>query len=108
MRATSDMFKQYFSNQTKRTQQLTAILAVLIVAAIGTYLLTGSHAATPYASITADSGTLASGAIKQTCTGASDGNCVVFGGSGDTGAINYLVGLSGIHDQYDTCPGTVS
>ena len=102
------MFKQYFSNQTKRTQQLTAILAVLIVAAIGTYLLTGSHAATPYASITADSGTLASGAIKQTCTGASDGNCVVFGGSGDTGAINYLVGLSGIHDQYDTCPGTVS
>lgn len=71
--------KQYFSNQNKRTQQITAILVIVLVAGIGTYLLLGSHAATPYASTTADSGTLASGATKQSCAGASDGNCVVFG-----------------------------
>ena len=75
------MLKQYFTNQTKRTQQLTAIIVVLIVAGIGTYLILGSHAATPYASITADKGTLANGATAQTCAGSSNGSCVVFGGS---------------------------
>src|ERR1039458_825122 len=74
------MLKQYFSKQTKRTQQLTAIIVVLLVASIGTYLLLGSHAATPYVSTTASSGTLANGATKQACAGSSDGNCVVFGG----------------------------
>ena len=54
------------------------------MAAVGTYLLVGSHAATPYASITADKGTLAGGATKQTCSGSSDGNCVVFGGTTTT------------------------
>jgi hypothetical protein len=75
------MLKQYLFTQTKRAQQITAILVVLIVAGIGTYLLLGSHAATPYASITADQGTLANGATKQACSGSSDGNCVVFGSS---------------------------
>jgi hypothetical protein len=75
------MLKQYFSNQTKRTKQITSVLVVLLVAGIGTYLLIGSHAATPYASTTADSGTLASGATKQTCSGSSDGSCAVFGSS---------------------------
>ena len=37
-------------------------------------------AATPSASLTADNGTLTSGATKQACTGSSDGNCVMFGG----------------------------
>src|ERR1039458_6895390 len=78
------MLKQYLFNQTKRTKQITAVLAVLIVAAVGTYLLVGSHAATPYASITADKGTLAGGATRQTCSGSSDGNCVVFGGTTTT------------------------
>jgi len=55
------------------------IIVILAVISIGTFLLTGSHAATPYASITADQGTLTSGATKQTCTGASDGSCVMFG-----------------------------
>ncbi len=54
------------------------LVAVVIVAGIGTYLLISSHAATPYASLTADGGSLAGGAAKQTCTGASDGSCVVF------------------------------
>lgn len=56
-----------------------AVLVILMTAAVGTYLLIGGHAATPYASIAADSGTLAGGAAKQTCSGTSDGNCVVFG-----------------------------
>ena len=39
----------------------------------------GSHAATPYASVTADKGTLSSGATAKTCSGASNGSCAVFG-----------------------------
>ncbi len=78
------MFKQYFLNKSKQTQRLTAVLTVLVVAGIGTYLLTGSHAATPYVSLNADSGTLTSGASQKTCSGASDGSCVVFGGGGGT------------------------
>ncbi len=88
--------KQYFSKRTKNTQRLLALLVVVIVAAIGTYLLIGSHAASPYASTTADNGTLANGAVKQTCSGASDGNCVSFGsastGKGGGGS-NMIVGL---------------
>jgi hypothetical protein len=87
------MLKTYFSDRSKRFQQLSALLVAVIVSAIGTYLLVGSHAATPYAAITADSGTLASGATKQSCSGASDGNCVVFGGGG-VGGSNMMVGMN--------------
>lgn len=84
-------YMQYFTKQTKRTQQITAGLVIIVVAGIGTYLLTLGHAASPYASITADSGSLASGASKQTCTSASDGSCVVFGGS----VSNKIIGING-------------
>jgi len=84
------MLKQYFSNQTKRTKQITVVLVVVIVAGIGTYLLVGSHAATPYASITADSGTLGGGATSQSCSGASDGNCVQFGAAPSNGTTYYV------------------
>jgi hypothetical protein len=63
------------------SEQISVFLAVIIIAVIGTYLIIGSHAANPYASITAHQGTLVNGAIKQSCSGASDGNCVVFGGT---------------------------
>jgi|GEM_PF-4155232 hypothetical protein len=53
---------------------------VLVVAILGTYLLIGSHAASPYASVTANNGTT-SGATQQTCAGASTGSCIVFGGT---------------------------
>ncbi len=76
------MLKTYFSDRTKRLQQITLAVAILTVAILGTILLLGSHAATPYASITADSGTLASGAVAQSCTGAANGKCVVFKGTG--------------------------
>ena len=90
------MLKTYFFDRSKRLQQISTLLVVLIVAGIGTYLLLGSHAATPYASITADRGTLSSGAAKQTCSGTSDGNCVVFKGSSSVGGgSNMVVGMSG-------------
>lgn len=78
-------FSKYFSNKTKRLQRITAGLVILLVAGIGTYLLLGSHATSPYTSTTADNGTLANGANKQICTGASDGSCVVFGSTSDGG-----------------------
>jgi hypothetical protein len=74
------MLKQYFYNQTKSFQHITAALIVLIIAGIGTYLIIFGHASTPYAAITADSGSLTAPAIKQACAGTSTGNCVQFGG----------------------------
>jgi hypothetical protein len=62
------------------------ILVIAVVAIGGTYLLLSSHAATPYASITADSGTLTSTATKVTsCSGSTDGTCVMFGQVASTG-----------------------
>jgi hypothetical protein len=69
-------------NEAKKRQRITAVLVVLIVAAVGTYILTSSHAATPFASSIAANGTTANGASKQTCSGAGSGNCVVFTGYG--------------------------
>jgi len=68
------------------------MLTVLLVAGIGTYLLTSSHATTPYVSINADKGTLAGPATLTACAGASDGNCVIFG-SGGGGTGNSLCGF---------------
>lgn len=52
---------------------------VLAVVAVGVYLLVPSHAATPYASVSADSGTLSSSAQVVTDSTASDGKAVQFG-----------------------------
>ncbi len=77
---------QYFSSIPKSSQKLTAVLAIILVAGVGTYLIMGSHAASPYVSTTADNGQLSAGASTQLCAGASDGNCVVFGGSNNGGS----------------------
>ncbi len=82
--------RQYLAKQPKRTQQITTVLVVVLVAGIGTFFLVGSHAATPYVATTADSGSLANGATTQSCTGASDGNCVVFGGASSAGPTYYI------------------
>jgi hypothetical protein len=59
------------------------VIVTLLVAATGTYLLTSSHAANPYAATTAYTGTLTGPATQQSCMGATNsGNCVVFGGGG--------------------------
>jgi hypothetical protein len=78
------MFKQYLFSRPKRLQQISATLVILTVAIIGTLLLIGSHAATPYASINADKGTQTCGASAVPDSTASDGNKVVFGGCGGT------------------------
>lgn len=99
------MLKKYFSTKSKTTQSLLAVFVILVVAGIGTYLLTGSHAASPYASSTVDNGQLGSGAVKQSCSGATDGNCVAFnstvstggggtGTGGGSGGSNMIVGIS--------------
>ncbi|HVA10732.1 MAG TPA: hypothetical protein VNG32_01020, partial [Candidatus Dormibacteraeota bacterium] len=71
----------------KKILPATLVLTVIIVAGIGTYLLTGSHAATPYTSTTADNGALSNGATSQNCTGSSDGKCVVFSASTNSNLI---------------------
>ena len=88
---------QYFSNKIKNAQQITAAVIVLLVAATGTYLLAGSRAATPYASVTPANGSLAGGAQQvQNCGNSSSGSCVTFGcaGGGSGGAITLCQGAS--------------
>jgi hypothetical protein len=70
----------------KQFQRLSSILFIVIVACIGTFLLVGAHAATPYVSLNADNGTLTSGVTIQSDSSASDGKKVVFGSSGYTDA----------------------
>jgi hypothetical protein len=76
------MPKRALLNHIKRIKtphKLTAIIVILAVAGIGTYLVVGSHAATPYVSTTADNGSLSNGVqTVQSCTGASDGSCTYF------------------------------
>jgi hypothetical protein len=92
------MPNKHFFKQFKKFHLITAFIVILIVAGIGTYLLTGSHAATPYVSTTADTGTLTGNAAKQACSGAVDGNCVAFnpnssgGGTGTNSSV--IIGLN--------------
>jgi poly(3-hydroxybutyrate) depolymerase len=74
----------------KRMPRAPLVIVAIIFGITGIHLMTGSHAATPYVSINADAGTVANGATKQACSGASNGNCVVFGGpnASVTGASN--------------------
>jgi hypothetical protein len=67
-----------------KTQQLKVMgLVVLVVAGLGVYLFNFSKAATsPYASLNADTGTLAGCAAAQSDSTASDGKSVVFNGCG--------------------------
>jgi hypothetical protein len=81
------------SLQSKQSRVLLVVITV-IVGVLGVHFLIGSHAATPYASTTADTGTLVSPASKLTsCSGSSDGGCVQFGttssgGGGSTQTTN--------------------
>jgi hypothetical protein len=83
------MLKQYIQNQNKRHQQIGFILAFLIVAAIGTYLLTNSRAATPYAYTSADKGVTSCGASVVSDSTASDGSKVVFGSCGNGTTVTF-------------------
>jgi hypothetical protein len=63
-------------------QTFSAVLVIAVVVCLGVYLLVLGHAASPYASLNAVNGTLASGAMKVSDPGASDGSAVQFGNNG--------------------------
>jgi beta-glucanase (GH16 family) len=77
------MAQRYFSNQTEWLQRISSVLIIVIVAGIGTYLLLSTHAATPYASIEAESGAK-SGVTTTADANASGGNYVQFGAGSTT------------------------
>jgi hypothetical protein len=64
-----------------KTQRVKILIVAIIFGAIGTYLLIGSRAATPFASLDADKGTLAGRASIQNSTGATNGTYVRFDAS---------------------------
>jgi hypothetical protein len=72
------MVRRYFTNDAKRLRVLSGIVVVLSIAAIGTYLLAGSHAATPFISVTAPSGNLSSTATNCPFNNTSTGSATVF------------------------------
>jgi mannan endo-1,4-beta-mannosidase len=76
-------------------KNIKVLLVVIIIAAIGTYIIQESHAATPYASLDASTGTLSGSAQTFTDATASNGTAVRFGatitGSNPTGKF-YIVG----------------
>ena len=96
-RALVGMFKQYFSSKSQKTKYLQALVVIIFVAVIGTIVLKGSHATSPYVSTSVSSGTLTGTATSQSCAGASNGSCVVFNGNnsgGGGGGSNMAVGLN--------------
>jgi hypothetical protein len=81
------MTKKYLNTssaiKTRMIRQLPLVAVMLIVGSIGTIMLVVSRAdnPTPYASITADQGTLAGNACKVNDPSTKDGTAVEFGGS---------------------------
>lgn len=72
------------------TERFLAVSVVAVVAGVGLYTLTGSHAATPIGNAEAESGTLAGGAVLQSDSSASGNEAVVFpkpAGSGTSGTV---------------------
>lgn len=68
--------KVHVNNSLYRSISLLVFL--IIFAGLGAFFLLGSHAASPFASNTADKGTLSCGASSTADSTASDGNKVVF------------------------------
>lgn len=73
------------SSRLSSTNYLVGSIFVALFAVIGVYLLIGSRASSPYASVNADKGTLANGAAAQASAAASDGSYVQFNGTGGGG-----------------------
>jgi hypothetical protein len=82
------MLKNYSFGFAKRPRQAGLLIAVLTVGVLGTYLLISSQAATPYASIIANQGTL-NGATLQADSSASNGHYVQFGSASTGNGITY-------------------
>jgi hypothetical protein len=74
------LLKHFLSRST--AQKISAGLAVVVVAGLGAYLIAASHAASPYTSIEAASGTVANGACLGVDSSASNGRDIQFNGAG--------------------------
>lgn len=87
-----------------RLRNITGTLFVLLFAFVGIHLLSSSHAASPYASLNADQGSLTNPATVQTDGSASDGKSVQFGtlatGGKDEGKPRIRADASSSFDQY--------
>ena len=88
-------------------QRFGAVTVILLVAAVGTYFLVGSHAASQFASLQAEGGTLAGGATSQACSGASNNNCVLFAGGNNSSSTTFL-GVDGADSKFYISPNPVS
>lgn len=77
MRIKVTKFKRLSINNSK----VVGLVAILLIAGVGIYLLAGSHAAGSYASASASSGTLTNGAVIVSDSGSANGSVVKFGGS---------------------------
>jgi hypothetical protein len=84
--------------------KVSAIVIVLLIAVVGTYYLFSSHAASPYSAVTADTGALNGSAVKQACTGATDGDCVEFNNDNTTSGTGLSLGSTyeGAFDVMDS------
>jgi hypothetical protein len=107
----SKALNNFFINKSNK---LLVGAIVLLVAAIGTYLLLGSHASTPYASVNADTGSLTNGATVGSDNLSSDGKYVKFGSTSTNGSDGTLIfdgtfdsGLTNYPTQYDD-PGSLT
>src|SRR5579863_429878 len=65
-------------------QSIAAVIVILAAAILGYLLFSASHAASPYATSEAESGTLTGAACTQSSSGASNNSYVLFGGSCST------------------------
>jgi hypothetical protein len=81
-------FPKLLKRFSKQWQKLLEALTIVIVASIGTYLLSSTHASSPYVSTNANNGTLAGGAQTVTDPTASDGTSVRFSGTVSAGGGN--------------------
>jgi hypothetical protein len=84
------MKKPKLRKELNAIKKLSAYVVILIVAVAGAHYLFNAHATSPYVAVAADKGVLTGSALEQqNCTGASDGNCVVFGSMTTSGCTNF-------------------
>jgi parallel beta-helix repeat protein len=91
--------KRHFKRLPHSKQYTTSAIAIVLVAAVGIYLFTSSHAQAPFANLEAESGSLGGTAVTQSDTSASGGKDVQFGAAPSSG-----VGGSAGLGTPDICP----
>jgi hypothetical protein len=71
--------KRSIIKQTFRGQRAAAVIVIVVVAGLGTFLLLQSHAQTPFVSSEAESGTLSTNVATNSSSSASGGSYVSYG-----------------------------